>query len=181
MDAKIKNNEILKVPLLSLALFGFIQFQDQRCKLLHKLLAYIVIILYVWYTISLVIFLNINNFKVELVFNNGCALSMYFTIWMKGLVSMVFRKEYASLFERMNNSMKQIENEGDEEMKQILQNLVKKSKRITWGMQIMMMFTVFVFEIYLFALTFIYYVQVLNSNCSLSLLLKIVKRVKKIF
>lgn len=158
MDIEIKNNEILKIPLGALSVSGFIQFDDQKFKLLQKLWGYFVIVSYMWYSFSFVVFLYINNFKVDLVFNNGSAMSMYFTIWTKGLVSVIYKDKYISLFKRVNESMKTVENDGDEGMKDILHEMVKKSKSIAWLMQSMTTFTSSVFAIYLCCLTFVLYV-----------------------
>ncbi|XP_026479349.1 uncharacterized protein LOC113385732 [Ctenocephalides felis] len=52
--------------------------------------------------------------------------------------------------------MKLIEKEGDEGMKIILEDMIKRSRRVAWIMQSMMTFTSGVFGIYLFGLTFIF-------------------------
>lgn len=156
MDVEIKNNKILQIPLYALRVSGFVQFQDQKFKFLHNLWGYFVIISYMWYSFSQVVFLIVNNFKVDLVFNNGSAMCMYFTIWSKGLASVINRNKFSSLYSRVNDSMKLIEKEGDEGMKIILEDMIKRSRRVAWIMQSMMTFTSGVFGIYLFGLTFIF-------------------------
>lgn len=160
MDTCLKDNPILKIPLVALNLTGLVQFKDQKCQLLNKIWGYSIVIIYIFFNISQLIFLYVNNFEVNLIFNHGSATSLYFTIWVKALVSIIYRKEYNLLYNKINKTIKNLYQEGDQETKNILDDLVKKSTRAAVMMLVLVGFTGSVVVIYLIYLSFIAYVLV---------------------
>lgn len=158
MDENIRKNRILRVPLTCLSWLGLVTFSDQKYPLLNRTKGYIVIITFVLYNISEIIFLVINRENVALLTINGGTTALYFTIYVKSWASLNHRKKFCEMFATMNKKMKIIEESNDEEQKCILDGYVGRCLKVVWYLQANMTFTCTLFMVYLVVIFFIIHV-----------------------
>lgn len=158
MDEDIRKNRILRVPLTCLSWLGLVTFKDQNFLVFNRAKGYIVIMTYVLYNVSEIIFLVINRKNIQLLTINGGTTALYFTIYVKSWASINHHKKFSKMFASMHQNMKMIEDSEDDEQKKIIDGYVKRCLKVVWYLQGNMTFTCTFFASYLVVIFFVVHV-----------------------
>lgn len=138
-------------------MYGFVYFDSTKWIYIDKFKSYLSLTFMIIFNISQYLFVYFNLKNPMLLIARGGTVVLYSSLASKAMVSVIYRQKFNEIFEDLVNTMKYIDNYGNQALKNILEKYVKLNSGLTKIVSSITGVSMVLFYAYLILVFFILY------------------------
>lgn len=138
-------------------MYGLVYLDATKCLYIDKFKSFLSLTSMIVFNISQYLYVYFNLKNPMLLIARGGTVVLYSSLVSKALVSVIYRQKFNVIFEDIDNTMKCIDNYGNQALKNILDKYVNINGKLTKIVSSMTTVSLVLFYAYLILVFFILY------------------------